>query len=532
VTDRKDAAPLTHPLFLSDEAANEDFFGSHNRVADSIVPVLDSGQAKIIGLLGPWGSGKSTVLKLVEKKLSGKDANDKTTYFFYFDAWLHQNDPPRRSFLETFVQFLVSQKLTVFTDWQHDFDRLNRRAEEHDITTTPTLTASGKIVILALLLFPIGLQLISKLWLGEKISVFGFEFEVIHLGILFLIAPILAGILAYIIWRPTLLPWRKIFWTRNNWVGNDYGSTIFSLFVNKSVDRVKNRIIRTPDPTAIEFQEVFRKLMTAVSAKDRKYVFIIDNLDRIPEVEAITVWSTIRSFFIEDGKFGKQLGTDSKIPTVILPLDPGAVRRMYDTGQDTARADELARSFFDKTFDLTFRISPPVQSGWQDYFAEKMREVLQGITDQEIYTAVKLYESYLARVSALRGKRGVTPRNINVLVNDIALLKLQWKSEIKFATMAYYAINRNEIEQDLENSLITKDPDIGRFDEKWTTGVAAIHYGVPVDRVMQVLIQPDLKASIALVKPPDLMPSWKKQSKTPHEVIRQRDQNFSATLHT
>src|ERR1700694_682317 len=100
-------------------------------------------------------------------------------------------------------------------------------------------------------------------------------------------APPLAGFLAYVIWRPTWNFFNSRFWTKSNWSEHKraYGNTVFSLFVNKAVDRIKNRIIRTPDPTALEFQEVFRKLMTAVSSPSRSFVFVIDYLDRISESE-------------------------------------------------------------------------------------------------------------------------------------------------------------------------------------------------------------------------------------------------------
>src|SRR5205807_1093555 len=36
-----------------------------------------------------------------------------------------------------------------------------------------------------------------------------------------------------------------------------------------------------------------------------------------------------------------------------------------------------------------------------------------------------------------------------------------------------------------------------RLDAKWATAIAAIHYGIPPQRALQVLIEPELVASIA-----------------------------------
>jgi len=41
------------------------------------------------------------------------------------------------------VAFLVSKKLTTASEWKDDLDRLSRRIEENDVTTTPTLTLPG-----------------------------------------------------------------------------------------------------------------------------------------------------------------------------------------------------------------------------------------------------------------------------------------------------------------------------------------------------------------------------------------------------
>jgi hypothetical protein len=142
------------------------------------------------------------------------------------------------------------------------------------------LTGPGKIIGATLLLFPIGLQLIGKEWLG-KIIHFGtiwnitLDLPVLSLGIFFLAAPALGALVVYLMWRPTWKLRDPAFRTRNNWLRHraPHGdSTIFSLFVNKAIDRVHNRIIKTADPTAIEFQETFRQLIAEISNAKRRFV--------------------------------------------------------------------------------------------------------------------------------------------------------------------------------------------------------------------------------------------------------------------
>lgn len=493
------------PSFIKDAAAEKDLFGSHDNLASSIVSIIRSKQSiRILGLLGAWGSGKSTVLNLVNKKIAETTSADQETYFFVYDAWLHQSDPPRRSFLETLINFFVAQKLTDDQKWQASLDRLNRRAEEHDIRTTPTLTGAGKIIGATLLLFPIGLQLIGKDWWDKHISipVTGITISVFSLGVLFIASPALAASIVFLIWRPTFNVFSKLFWEKSNWTTHrppHHESNIFSLFVNKAIDRVHNKIIRTPDPTAIEFQETFHALMADVARPNRQFVFVIDNLDRIPEAEAVTMWSTVRGFFLDRSSEPNADGRRLPAPYVILPLDPGAIRRMYGANHTPYDAGQLARSFLDKTFDLTFRIGPPVLSDWQAYVAEKMREVLgDRATSERIYVVTRFYERFLGEkpVDEAAKTQDVTPRMINTLVNAIALLDLQWGSDIHFATLAYYAIRQNTIDQNIGAIVGQSIAELERYDADWARGIAALHYGVPIDRALQVLIRPALQRSI------------------------------------
>ncbi|RLB33490.1 MAG: hypothetical protein DRH12_18340, partial [Deltaproteobacteria bacterium] len=51
---------------LSDLPASEDAFGGHARVARAIAKLLEEEEGgKAIALIGTWGSGKSTVVKIL-----------------------------------------------------------------------------------------------------------------------------------------------------------------------------------------------------------------------------------------------------------------------------------------------------------------------------------------------------------------------------------------------------------------------------------------------------------------------------------
>ena len=90
---------------LNEEASVRDDFAhkTHERIAKSISQIMTSGNSgQTIGLEGPWGCGKSTVVKLLKNML--RDADDNKFEYIYFDAWAHEGDPLRRVFLESLIE--------------------------------------------------------------------------------------------------------------------------------------------------------------------------------------------------------------------------------------------------------------------------------------------------------------------------------------------------------------------------------------------------------------------------------------------
>ena len=492
--------------FIRDEPAGEDLFGSHDRLARAMAAVIRSQKdLKVVGLLGAWGSGKSTVVKLVQSHLEIEQGG-VTSYCFPYDAWLHQSDPPRRSFLETLIKFLIDKKLTAEPDkWQVRLDQLNRQVEDTEATSTPTLTTTGRVALFSLLLLPLGMELVGHDWVVDAFSKSPSPYAhgAVALGLLILLFPILFASLIYFRWRSAWWPfaWRwppisKKFWNWKNFTSHKpphEDDSILSLIMNKEVQRVRNRVTRSLDPTAIEFQNIFREIMEDVSTPDRRFLFVIDNLDRLPEVEAVAMWGTIRSFFLGAVETNHVRRSSSQLPTVILPIDPHAVERMYAVTHGEY-ASSLAQSFTDKTFDLTFRVTQPVLSDWKAYLTRQMRGVFgQHIEDDSIYLTGLLLESSLTLPSGT----SVTPRGINTLINQIGTLWLQWhKEDIAFASIAYYAIYLRGSEVNIHVAIGSPQAGIASYDPNWQRAIAAIYYGVPPQHAVQILIEQRLRTAI------------------------------------
>ncbi len=494
---RGGAAPQRTPVhFLRDAAADEDFFGSHARVADAIISIVDADDRhNVIGLLGPWGSGKSTVIKLIERKLA---ESAKPTLLFTYDAWLHQSDPPRRAFLERFLAFLQSHSLATEDNWKDAMNVLNRRVEETETTTTPTLTIAGYLILLSLLLVPFGSSFLDADWLRKMMTLhrsaleaWGFPF-----GATITLLPVLITFSFYFLWRPVRCIFSGAFWTRSNWTQHrppHEGQSLLAIIANKQVERQKNRVVRTPDPTTIEFQTTFREMLVAAARGGHRLLIVVDNLDRLPGAEAIDMWTTIRSFFL--GAIPAANPIDGgppppvALPTIILPIDTHALERVFN-GEELGGSKTVAGSFMDKTFDVTFHVNPPVLSEWHAYLAKLMREALGAkLTDQ--------WSAEVGRIFEKRNIRRVTPRDLNRMVNAIAALWLQWEPVgIPFLTVAYYAVMRDGFDPDYLRAINSPVFDLSEHDPNWQRSLAALHFGVEPKTSLQILLEPELRAAI------------------------------------
>jgi predicted KAP-like P-loop ATPase len=102
------AAPTAGDLLLRDLPADfttdADAFG-HDDYARTLSALLVSVKAPFtIGLFGPWGQGKSTVLERLKQHVSAD------VVVCHFDAWRHEGQAIRRHFLKTLAHDLTLQK--------------------------------------------------------------------------------------------------------------------------------------------------------------------------------------------------------------------------------------------------------------------------------------------------------------------------------------------------------------------------------------------------------------------------------------
>ena len=89
------------PKFLSSSPSGKDLFEgkSHQKIANTLFELIEKKAfpSNVIGLEGSWGAGKSNVIKILDSKFEQVESDYS---FFTYDAWAHQEDLTRKTFLE------------------------------------------------------------------------------------------------------------------------------------------------------------------------------------------------------------------------------------------------------------------------------------------------------------------------------------------------------------------------------------------------------------------------------------------------
>lgn len=467
--------------FPDDDApASEDRFGAHQRIARTMAQIIDTTPGgKTIGLSGVWGSGKSTVVRLLAQCYTPPQA---TTIVWTFDAWAHEGDPLRRTFLDRLVTRLAAQGWLTSTAWQRDLDIVARRRKWSRRRQAPRLTPIGVLVAVCLLFVPIGSALFTnQIRNGISLDPSGSVDWVAVLGLVMmlspLLVPVLAGLLSVVASRgePGVSGGRRLL-------------DALSVFVLRGDTDLDTDTLESGDQTTPEFARLFGDIMRATLGKDsrRRLVIVIDNLDRVGAGQALAIWSTLQTFVhggAGDGWSGQLW--------YLIPFDADAIRRLWQKdGPGTA----VAESFLDKTFQLRFEVPLPRLANWKDYLTDRLAHVLPRHAGSDEF--FRIYRLYSLRRSA--GWMAPTPRQLKLFVNQIGSLHWQRGHTIPLPDLAYYVLLQSahvDIVEELVAGRLPAPGEASLLSDRVRHHLAALVYGADVEESHELLLrQPVLDA--------------------------------------
>lgn len=485
---------------LSDKATHVDELKSHSRIADSIADLIARESTGIsVALTGSWGVGKSSIVRMMQLKLPSN------VLLFNFDAWAHKGDPLRRSFLEQLICFLMGEDWIRDRNkrtWNRTKDVLSKKVKETHTSTRPLLKFWGILFSLSLLFVPLGIA-----WITVCENITYWDFWPVALS------PMIGIIL--------LLYYGLLYLRKSKGNREDVGIGL-AVLTRDAVTDTKSRTVQAPDPTSIEFLEIYHDLLNEVFAnKDRKLVIVIDNLDRVGARDALKIWATMRTFF--DVDTNNNGGHQDRV-WLIVPFDERALSRLWpETGQleqinQVGEESEesnvqskpisqngyplrqpLAQSFSQKTFQVTFAVPPPILTNWKEFFVRQMKHAFPGLgseAEEDIYIVYRIYERFLDR----KGEHP-TPRDIKLFINNLGALCDLHSDQIHLRVLALYVtlvgndfdflkFVRGDADYLPEKSLLGVSTDEARQQ------IAAVYFGVPIDEAMQVALGPLVREAI------------------------------------
>lgn len=486
---------------LDDQPVDEDAFGGHRRVARAIAELIRSEDGgKAIAIEGGWGSGKSSVIRMVERELV-----DDCVHLMVFDAWSHEGDPLRRVFLEELsAECFKSFDAKTKKKWEVEkHERITGYKRETTQTTEPILRSKWPIFAIALAaLYPVAVVALGGLlrqewnWIIETLIALSAILALLPTGLLFFL---------FIKCRGENEEWLK---KAAQWI------SIWDKKVSSTISTTAHESI---GPTSIEFQKYFSGLLAEYEkGVSHRIVLVFDNLDRVPDATAKQLWATLRLFAECCERHGAKW---SKRVWFLVPYDRASAAALWEgeggKGGRVVNAMESADSrigtsdilsvrpasvsaaFLDKTFQVRFGVPPLHIADWEAYLNDLLRQALPGIGTEEQHQRVYRLS---ARLSDEKG-RPPSPRHLKLYVNDIGALVRQFGNAVHLDHMALYTLLARQgcdVRVWVQSGQFKVDP-LARLmpDDTFVESLLAIYFGTTdFDRAKTLTLAGPLRSAL------------------------------------
>jgi hypothetical protein len=488
---------------INDVPEKKDAFnGPHEKVATAIYQILISDEevgGKMIGLEGGWGSGKSTVVSLIQKKLEVKT----NVAVFYFDTWAHEGDPLRRTFLESLIRFFRDKSWVDKNHWRKRLQLLSKRRRITKTKTIPKPTKLGFLIAISALLVPIGAPFVTDaLKNGVTINTNQPIYWQFVFGMLLICMPICivignAAKLAFQ-WLKKSKEQRQKEKAEKNDPNSEPKPSSWAFWGGSSVTEIYNDTTETPEPTSIEFEDTFTDLMASALPNDsgKKVVVILDNLDRVDADYALGIWSTLQTFLQQ--RHHKEEQWFEKL-WILVPFDRKGLSNLWAKGQNGAT---VANSFIDKSFQLRFEVPPMITSNWKEYLFDLLRQALPDHSDADFNEIYRVYNS-----CSLHFKESPTPRQLKIFTNDLGSIHRQWEDKFPLSHAAYYVILKKR-PGDIIQHIISWEEQSKKIEvllgPELKESLAGLAYNVDGETGLQLILKAPIKEALAGNKPDTL----------------------------
>ena len=454
---------IKHISLLSNEPCREDAFEghSHKNIAIQIARLVkEDNNRHIIGIEGGWGSGKSNLISLVNKELNGESVynndynhRDSKYPFFIYDAWGHQADFQRRAILEELTQELtIEKKILDEKKWMQKLEELLAKRKKTTTKEVPHLGIGLIMSILLCVLTPLIVCFVNLVpeskWCWR---------------LLVAILPYLLGSVWVIIDRI-----KSIKKNGQNVTFSNIVSELILVYKDQIKEHETYTTISEKEPSSAEFKSWMDKVDADLKGLKKTLIIVFDNMDRLPSQKVESLWSSIHSFFSDK--------TYDNIK-VLIPFDRQHVQHAFKSEDG-----EYGNDFINKTFDVVFRVPPPIMSGWKSYMSDMWKKAF----GEDVELSISVTQIYDAL------SKNHTPRKIIAFINEVATVKMTMGDNIPDKYIALFIFGKERIEKEPINQLLNPDfmGDV-KFeyenDSDTIKYLSAIYYQLPVDDALDVV---------------------------------------------
>lgn len=377
--------------FQSEHPSELDLFpgSSHDKVANAMCSyIIDERNSRVVGLDGEFGSGKSSILTMLKKKLD-KITSQKYKVWF-FDCEQNYQGSIKSNFIELFTEELM---ITVGSDektkelLRDNRDKALGRHFTYTKNTVSRISSWALLLIVSLFFCTTSFkELFALSKIKDPIALWLYGIHVISF-----FSPLFVLVLAWLNLKGTM-------------VGEQHWS-IFHLFKGGSDDTVTEKIKVAKEVTPLDLKRTLDADLKLL--KKLHYVVILDNLDRLPKDSLRTVWSDLEIF--------TNASMDNNL-TVIVPFCSNRVAKYLAADKESAYD---SRDFIAKKFPVVFRAPPIITAGWKDGFYKLWDSTFSSERRESAEKCAVLLQRHSPMANKL-----VTPRLQKRFINDIATTSL------------------------------------------------------------------------------------------------------------
>lgn len=478
---------------IHEQVASDDQFSdkTHEKAANVLYELITSStRGMTVGVEGTWGSGKSTVVSLLQRKM--QTDRPKEDLFFIFDAWAHEGDPLRRIFLESLIAAIDPDAKDAWLTKL--LNRISNTTRTVRVKAKKTASRLGKLLFISTLFLPMGAALLSAIdytklvppWTPNDGADYAFIF-----GTLFCLAPFIL-----------LLLW-ALFGASSG------GKRQWDIFESEATERSKQDITEDGERTSIEFERYFGKVLNHIFTSNtynyQKIIIVLDNLDRAAPKQASLIWATMQTFFQYRSDGNSERASWINRLWFLVPYDRAGLVRAWDNhseeeiesqGQPNSIISDASRSFISKSIQIVVEVPTPVLSAWDEYCSKCVTEALTGWPAQARQIVIRVFQRY-----ATNRNDSPTPRLIQNYVNQVGVNGLRWSAEMSPEAIALYSLMRLEhTELEVRNQLraggnpygysVDSEPELIQQE------LAGMLFGVSKPKGMELLLGPAIREAL------------------------------------